>query len=269
MPDDKDNKIDTLNSDNLKNRIFEFRQIINSKYCEYDNFDIDSDNSELKTSLSWKKPLNASDAIEKLAEAESLLLKEKEDVSNLIKAEKLFYEARHAWHKAIISANSNKFGYAVVVIELLYLLGVFIGYYFLYKYLPVPISHDFYESRMVKSTFLQVPVVVYIWGFIGGATWCAYSACFWMKRRMFDSAYLIWYIAHPFVSSFLGAIAAVLVLGGVETFSKSEDLSKPSINLLILISFIAGFSANNIWKTIDKYVRKTFGDKLNVKNKIL
>jgi hypothetical protein len=95
-----------------------------------------------------------------------------------------------------------------------------------------------------------------------------YSAAESLKRRLFDSYQLGWYVAHPWISALLGATAGLLILGGLSTVSSvklaaGDDSVTAAAALLSLISFATDYSTVFIWGKLNNVVHKVFG-KANV-----
>jgi len=116
-------------------------------------------------------------------------------------------------------------------------------------------------NSIMADTTLKVPFYVFVWGFLGGVSWCIYCAAQAARFRLFDRYHLAWYFAHPWISAILGGAVACLVLGGLSGLGamKSED-NVALATLLSLVSFVAGYSTTVVWKVLDKAVRKIFGD---------
>lgn len=115
--------------------------------------------------------------------------------------------ARYSLMKAQEFAEWDKWGYFAILLESLYLLGLPIGIFLYSSTMNMPLVD------IMTSAMLQVPFYVFVWGFLGGISWCIYSAAYWSKRRLFDRHYLAWYLAHPWISAVLGGAASLLVLG--------------------------------------------------------
>lgn len=158
--------------------------------------------------------------------------------------------ARYSLAKAQEFAEWDRYGYFAIAIESLYLIGI-------------PIVTVLYSnqsgiatSELMTRPIFQVPLFVFVWGFLGGVSWSIYSAAYWSKRRLFDRHYLSWYLAHPWISAVLGGAVALIVLGGLASFGSFDANTQPGSAILALVSFVSGFSTNSIWKLIDRTVRR-------------
>jgi hypothetical protein len=153
-------------------------------------------------------------------------------------------------------------GLCAILIELAYLFLLPVGLLLYAR------SHGFtFESVvtdsvtvMMTGAVLHIPCYVYLWGFLGGTTWCLNYAALWSKKRLFDSHYLGWYIAHPWISAVLGGAVSLIILGGISSMSTTAPATPTAAALLSLVSFVAGFSTNSMWKLLDRTVRKILGD---------
>lgn len=116
-------------------------------------------------------------------------------------------------------------------------------------------------AGLTNTKVFQVPVFVILWGFLGGVAWCLYGAAYWSNRRLFDSHYFPWYIAHPWISAVLGAVMALLILGGLSSLGTFDPTTDVGVALLSVVSFVAGFSTHKFWKLLDRSVAKLLGEK--------
>lgn len=140
--------------------------------------------------------------------------------------------ARYSLAKAQEFAEWDRYGYFTIAIESLYLIGI-------------PIVTVLYSNQsgiatselMIRPIF-QVPLFVFVWGFLGGVSWSIYSAAYWSKRRLFDRNYLSWYLAHPWISAVLGGAVALIVLGGLASFGSFDANTQPGSALLALVGFV-------------------------------
>jgi hypothetical protein len=62
-----------------------------------------------------------------------------------------------------------------------------------------------------------VPVFVLMGGFLGGVAWCLYNAVYWIKQRLFDASTCCWYVVHPWLSTLLGGVMALMIMGGLSS----------------------------------------------------
>lgn len=158
--------------------------------------------------------------------------------------------ARYSLSKAHEFSDWNKFGYIAILIESLYLVAIPIGTLLFAKQSGVT------TTELMASPIFQVPFYVFVWGFLGGVSWSVYSAAYWSKRRLFDKHYLSWYLAHPWISAVLGGAVSLIVLGGLASLGTVDINVQPGSSILSLVSFVAGFSTNSIWKLLDRTVRR-------------
>jgi hypothetical protein len=149
-------------------------------------------------------------------------------------------------------STTCKWGAIAIAIELVYLILMAIGIYY---------SNE--SLRTLGSNWLMiVPFHVVAWGFLGGVAWCMYSAAFWATRRLFDKNYLVYYIAHPWVSAVLGSAVSLLFFAGLAGLTSTAPGNDAfAFNATIsVVSFVSGFSAKYSWQTLDRAIRKLFGE---------
>lgn len=161
--------------------------------------------------------------------------------------------ARFSLAKASECSKSRTSDMIALTVGFVYLIGLPLGIHVYAEWQDTTIS------AVMKGAMVQVPFFVFVWGFLGGTSWSIYSAAYWSKRRLFDDSYLGWHVAHPFVSAVLGAAVSLVVLGGLTSLGDFVPGSLPGSALLSLISFVAGFSTNTLWKYLDRTVRKLLG----------
>ena len=149
----------------------------------------------------------------------------------------------------------SRFGYLAIAIETIYLIAVPLLFVLYSRAANVS------GASIMSDVILQLPFYVLAWGFIGGSAWCIYSAAYWTKRRLFDRHYLAWYIACPWLSAAVGSAVALAVLGLFSMISSFNPNSQPGAAILSLLAFLAGFSANALWKLLDRTIRRIAGDK--------
>lgn len=179
-------------------------------------------------------------------------------------AELYFYKAIKAY-EILKSGVKRRYYYfsAVVVVQLFYMLLLVCGFTYFYKLKNF--SLESIEIALRTEYLLNVPIFSFIWGFIGGICWCLYSFTYWVKRRMFNQDYVIWYMLCPIVSSMVGSVTTLVVLGGLTTFgvpntdSKGGPIVLPEINyqlasILSIVSFLGGFSTQRFWTVLDSMV---------------
>jgi hypothetical protein len=193
--------------------------------------------------------INITNAANWLVRAETLLIDNSSQKTQIMYC---LIRARYALAKAQQFIKWAVWGYAAILVEFLYLAGV----HFVLLVYP---GQKAIEASTVMTNTLLVPLYVIVWGFLGGLSWCIYSAVDWSKRRLFDKHYFVWYLAHPWLSAILGGAISLLVIGGLHSLG-AESESPARSALLSLISFFAGFSTNIVWKVIDRNVRKLLGD---------
>jgi hypothetical protein len=165
--------------------------------------------------------------------------------------------ARQLRARARESLRWRRWGYGALIIEIVYVL-ILLGGLFAYQYI--------YGEEPNKALWFQmthIPLYIFVWGFLGGIAWCTYSAANDLKRRLFDSYQLGWYVAHPWISALLGATAVLLVLGGLSTVSSVKlepdgGLPTAAAALLSLVSFATGYSTIFIWGMLDRVIRAMF-----------
>lgn len=161
--------------------------------------------------------------------------------------------ARQSLAKAQEAATCEIWGYCVITVELLYLLTIIIGRLWLHGHV----------EGILELRFHTVPLYVFIWEFLGGVAWCMYCAAYWAKRRLFDKHYILWYLAHPWLSAVLGGAVSLVILGGLASIGGAENGSpSPSearMALLAIVSFFAGFNTHKVWKLLDRSAAKLLG----------
>jgi hypothetical protein len=88
-----------------------------------------------------------------------------------------------------------------------------------------------------------------------------YCAAYWAKRRLFDKHYILWYLAHPWLSAVLGGVVSLVILGGMASIGGAENglPSEPRMALLAIVSFFAGFNTHKVWKSLDQISAKLLG----------
>lgn len=159
--------------------------------------------------------------------------------------------------KAREGARWHRWSYLAIGIQLLYLFAVPMGLWMASLQLSPWMNM---KKDVLASTLFHTPFEVFVWGFLGGVCWCLYFACYWVKRRLFDCDYLAWYIAHPWLSAVLGGIISLLVGGGLASLSgQAASPSEARAVILVVMSFVAGFSTNRIWKFLDHTLCKLLG----------
>jgi hypothetical protein len=76
--------------------------------------------------------------------------------------------ARYSLAKAAEAGACEIWGYCAVMVELLYLATVLIGRLWL----------GVHAESILNERFHTVPLFVFVWGFLGGVTWCIYCAAY-------------------------------------------------------------------------------------------
>ena len=216
---------------------------------------------ELNSIQREKKHVNTTNAADWLKWGEQALEQETPEKAQVMYC---IMRARYSLAKAQEFSQWDKYGYFAIVVESLYLIALPLLIILYAQFSTSPIT----TTEIMNLLILNVPIYVFIWGFLGGVSWSIYSAAYWAKRRLFDRHYLPWYFAHPWISAVLGGAVSLIILGGLASFMQSSAGSvgtvatTPSISaLLSLVSFMAGFSTNSLWKLLDRTVRNM----LNVK----
>jgi hypothetical protein len=219
---------------------------------------------ELASLNSNEKAVNTTFVADWLKKGEEQLDSEKPQ-----EAEVMFFisRARYSLAKAKESSSCKGIiaGYVAVFCEIIYLVTL---PYLIYRY---SLFRSTTMSEIVDCPVLQVPCYVFVWGFLGGVSWCIYHAAYWSKRRLFDRSYLPWYVAHPWISAVLGAAVSLLILAGLTGLAfagADRDVPEslriwnlPASALLSVTSFAAGFSTHSLWK----FLVRTVSNALNVK----
>jgi hypothetical protein len=202
-----------------------------------------------------KPEINTAHAADWLRWGEVKLSQNQKDISYAMYC---ILRARGSLAKALECVEKKHRGWIAIAIGVFYLLlipGTVVAYN-----LKTGMPYDDIVKVMSAETVLHVPRYVFLWGFLGGVSWCIYSAAHWTKRRLFDPHYLPWYIAHPWVSSVLGGASSLMIIGGLHSLTKGIEADKAVVPaLLSLVSFLAGFSTHQFWKRLDKIVAKLFG----------
>jgi hypothetical protein len=163
-------------------------------------------------------------------------------------------QARFALAKAQQGVSWQGWSYLAIGLELCYLVAVACGL------LLYTARTQMAPADLLAGHLLYVPGYVFVWGLLGGISWCLYWASHWSKQRLFDRYYLSWYVAHPWLSALLGGTVALLIGGGLASVGAAPEPTAPTrAALLSLASFFAGFSTNMIWKLLDRSARKLLG----------
>jgi hypothetical protein len=213
--------------------------------------------------------VNVAGALNWLMWAERALEKDKPDNS---RAMYCIMQARCSLVYAEECVKWITLGGIVILIELAYLAllpVLMVLYAYFLGFTIESVVSDAIELMMTKS-LLHIPDYVFVWGFLGGAVWCLNDAALWSKQRLFDKHHLVWYIAHPWVSAVLGGAVALIILGGLSniTAAASPAATTPATAaLLSLVSFVAGFSTDSIWKLLDRAMRKLLNDEQTIAKK--
>ena len=149
-------------------------------------------------------------------------------------------------------STTCKWGVIAIAVELAYLILIVVG-----------ICYSNKNLRTMSSDWLMiVPLHVIAWGFLGGVAWCMYSAAFWTTRRLFNKHYLVWYIAHPWVSAVLGSAVSLLFFAGLAglTPTDTQGVTLAFSATISVVSFVTGFSTKYFWQILDRAIRKLFGE---------
>jgi hypothetical protein len=184
--------------------------------------------------------------------------------------------ALHWLRNAEKCASETKWGYLAIAVELAYLFLTLGAPILLILWAGTSREISSVQeglSRLADFRLFEVPLFLFVWGFLGGIVWCLYSAAYWTRARLFSKQYVAWHIAHPWVSAVLGAGASFLVFAGLagitgsaldieQIRSSAEGTAYPSVLMatLAVISFVAGFSTRHLWNILDQSVRRLFGD---------
>jgi hypothetical protein len=206
---------------------------------------------EVKDAQRQRPAINIMQVTPRLALAEEALTAAPPSVA---RARTQLLQARQSLARAVEGVGSQARGYVAIGVELLYLFAVPMGL------LATCRVYGTSVKEVLADTLFHTPFDVFVWGFLGGICWCIYCASYWSKRRLFDGYHLGWYVAHPWLSAVLGGTISLLILGGLVSLNgPTATASEPRAVLLILMSFVAGFSTNRIWKLLDRNIRKLLG----------
>jgi hypothetical protein len=203
--------------------------------------------------------ISATDTTDWLMWGREALEKQKPDTNRALYC---IMRARCALVYAQECAEWTRWGFVVILLELFYLFLMPIAMYLYAQFNNMTVESVVVDSlaTMSQSTALNIPCYVYVWGFLGGTAWCLNYAARWSKKRLFDRHYLAWYIAHPWISAVLGSAVSMIIIGGLAGISTHSIDSPTAMALLSLVSFVAGFSTNSMWKLLDRNVRRVLGD---------
>jgi len=161
--------------------------------------------------------------------------------------------ARYSLAKAQVAARRSRYGYLALALMLVYLIVLSLGIVVYATSTGIP------PLTIMTATLIQVPFYVFVWGFLGGVAWSMYSAAYWARRNPFNPQYLVWHIAHPWISAVLGGAVSLVLIGGLSSISSFDPNAQPGSSLLSLTSFVAGFSTHSLWKLLDQRVRGFLG----------
>jgi hypothetical protein len=160
--------------------------------------------------------------------------------------------ARYELIKAQEAAKYFLLGYLAILVEFLYLALVVV---FVISLISIGTPPD----KLPDTTIFHVPLYVLLWGFLGGVSWCLYSAAYWSNKHLFDTHYFPWYLANPWISAVLSGAVAMLIIGGLSAVGEFDPASTAGIAILSVTSFVVGFSTHKFWKLLDRTVAKILG----------
>src|SRR5262249_40257888 len=176
----QEKEIDPHVPDDLQRDVEQVKQAIHRMWYEVDE------------TQRHKPEINTCNAADWLRWAEEALDKDGKRISYVMYC---ILRAQGSLTKAQECVEKKHRGWIAIRFGLAYLLAIRVTVIWYHLWTGEP-----YEALMKfgnPETILHVPRFVFLWGFLGGVSWCIYNAAYWSKQRLFDPYFLHWYIAHP------------------------------------------------------------------------